>query len=183
MRLSKKKQHIVRDPSGRQPADLRDQTATARSTIRPASGGTPRFPRGTVALCWPAVVGFLRLATNRRVVVNPLSVEKATGIVDTWLRRPDVPSVGPDFRALGHPGQTAASHPGRRESGHGRPHRRLRRRARLHPLLERRRLRTFPGATLAEPDHDFPRSLTRWWGSDRNAPAAGSLRSGASGRR
>ncbi len=45
---------------------------------------------GTVALCWPAVVGFLRLATNRRVVVNPLSVEKATGIVDTWLARPDV---------------------------------------------------------------------------------------------
>ena len=45
---------------------------------------------GTVALCWPAVVGFLRLATNRRVVINPLPVEKATGIVDTWLRRPDV---------------------------------------------------------------------------------------------
>lgn len=45
---------------------------------------------GTVALCWPTVVGFLRLSTNRRVLVNPLSVEKATGIVDSWLSRSDV---------------------------------------------------------------------------------------------
>ena len=34
---------------------------------------------GTVALCWPAVVGFLRLATNRRVVVNPAVGGKGDG--------------------------------------------------------------------------------------------------------
>lgn len=45
---------------------------------------------GEAALCWPSVVGFLRLSTNRRVLVNPLPVAKATQIVDTWLSRPDV---------------------------------------------------------------------------------------------
>ena len=50
---------------------------------------------GEVALGWPALVGFLRLSTNRRVLVNPLPVEKATEIVDTWLSGPDVRIVTP----------------------------------------------------------------------------------------
>ena len=50
---------------------------------------------GDVALCWPAVVGFLRLVTNRRVLINPLFVERATGIVDTWLTRPNVHLLSP----------------------------------------------------------------------------------------
>ena len=116
---------------------------------------------GTVALCWPAVVGFLRLATNRRVVVNPLSVEKATGIVDTWLARPDVHLLVPTSAHWGILARLAASHPGRREPDHRRPPRDLRHRARLHPRLQRRRLRTVPGAALAESDHAFPRPLTR----------------------
>ena len=50
---------------------------------------------GGVALCWPAVVGFVRLTTNRRVLINPLTVQTATGIVDTWLARPDVHLLSP----------------------------------------------------------------------------------------
>ena len=45
---------------------------------------------GEVRLCWPTIVGFLRLSTNRRVLINPLPVDKATNIVDSWLSRPDV---------------------------------------------------------------------------------------------
>lgn len=45
---------------------------------------------GSVALCWPVVVGFLRLATSRRALRNPLSVDEATQLVEGWLARPNV---------------------------------------------------------------------------------------------
>lgn len=44
----------------------------------------------SVALCWPVVVGFLRLATSRRALRNPLSVDEATQLIEGWLVRPNV---------------------------------------------------------------------------------------------
>lgn len=44
----------------------------------------------SVALCWPVVVGFLRLSTSRRALRNPLSVDEATELVESWLVRPNV---------------------------------------------------------------------------------------------
>lgn len=45
---------------------------------------------GDVALCWPVVVGFLRLATSRRALRNPLSVDEATKLIEAWFVRPNV---------------------------------------------------------------------------------------------
>ena len=39
---------------------------------------------GIAAAC---LFGFIRLATNRRVLTDPLSVEDAIGRVERWLRR------------------------------------------------------------------------------------------------
>jgi len=65
---------------------------------------------GEVALGWPALVGFLRLSTNRRVLVNPLPVEKATETVDTWLSRARGRVGGGVLRRRGlHPERIAAS--------------------------------------------------------------------------
>lgn len=43
-----------------------------------------------VGLAGPAVFGFLRIATNPRVLVTPMSIEEATGHVRNWLSRPNV---------------------------------------------------------------------------------------------
>lgn len=54
-----------------------------------------------VALAWVVALGFLRLVTNRTVVVEPLPVEKACDIVGSWLARPQV--------AVLHPGERHAA--------------------------------------------------------------------------
>jgi toxin-antitoxin system PIN domain toxin len=43
-----------------------------------------------VGLCSPAVFGFLRIATNPRVLISPMPVGTATGYVRQWLGRPNV---------------------------------------------------------------------------------------------
>ncbi|HVU51966.1 MAG TPA: type II toxin-antitoxin system VapC family toxin [Polyangia bacterium] len=48
----------------------------------------------------PALFGFVRLATNRRVHEPPLSVEAALGHVDAWLERPHVQVLSPGPRHL-----------------------------------------------------------------------------------
>lgn len=51
-----------------------------------------------VGLCPPSVLGFVRLATNRRVFERPLSIETADARVHAWLARPNVRALtpGPD---------------------------------------------------------------------------------------
>ncbi len=51
-----------------------------------------------VALPWMVLLGFLRLTTNPRVLPRPLSVARASQVVDGWLARPNVvtPEPGPD---------------------------------------------------------------------------------------
>ena len=51
-----------------------------------------------VGLTTPAVFGFVRLATNRRVFDPPLGVEAALSLVEQWLGRPQVRTLLPGAR-------------------------------------------------------------------------------------
>ena len=46
-----------------------------------------------VGLAWPVIRGFLRITTKRSFSSEPLSVDKARGFVDSWLRRSVVTTV------------------------------------------------------------------------------------------
>ena len=43
-----------------------------------------------IGLAWAAVLGFLRITTNRRVVAQPLSVRDVMARLETWLAMPHV---------------------------------------------------------------------------------------------
>ena len=46
-----------------------------------------------IGLCWPVLLGFLRLATNAKVFPKPLGVEQALEHVDAWLAHPNTKIV------------------------------------------------------------------------------------------
>jgi len=48
-----------------------------------------------VAIAWAVALGFVRLATSRRVFARPLSPDQAFGVVDGWLGRPQVRLLDP----------------------------------------------------------------------------------------
>ena len=48
-----------------------------------------------VCLSWSVLSGFLRIATNRRILHRPLSLEEAIGRVQRWLDQPCVRIVQP----------------------------------------------------------------------------------------
>lgn len=56
--------------------------------------------RREVGIAAPALFGFIRIATNRRVFAWPLAVEGALAVVDEWLARPHVHFVQPGPRHL-----------------------------------------------------------------------------------
>jgi toxin-antitoxin system PIN domain toxin len=41
------------------------------------------------------VIGFVRIATNRRVFANPLTMDQAVTVVDGWLQQPNVELIAP----------------------------------------------------------------------------------------
>jgi len=47
-----------------------------------------------------SLFGFIRIATNRRIFVDPLSSESAVGRVEAWLARPNVTFLLPGPRHL-----------------------------------------------------------------------------------
>ena len=53
-----------------------------------------------VGLSAPSVFGFLRIATNRRVLARPMSIDEAIGHVRAWLDRPNVHFLVPGARHL-----------------------------------------------------------------------------------
>jgi uncharacterized protein len=53
-----------------------------------------------VGLASPALFGFVRIATNGRVLESPMPVEKATDNVRQWLGRPNVSHLLPGKRHL-----------------------------------------------------------------------------------
>jgi toxin-antitoxin system PIN domain toxin len=56
--------------------------------------------RTEVGIGAPVLFGFLRLATNRRVLVDPMSVEDALAAVQAWLARRHVRVLHPGPRHL-----------------------------------------------------------------------------------
>jgi toxin-antitoxin system PIN domain toxin len=50
---------------------------------------------GSIALCYPSVLGFIRLVTNRRIFESPLSVGEALEYVESWLAQPNATLVVP----------------------------------------------------------------------------------------
>jgi toxin-antitoxin system PIN domain toxin len=53
-----------------------------------------------VGLPWVVLLGYLRLMTNRSVLVHPLSPEEAIGHVRSWLERPQAQILHPGPRHL-----------------------------------------------------------------------------------
>lgn len=51
-----------------------------------------------VCLCWAAVLGFIRISTNRRIYEQPLTVPEAVSVVRSWLAQPCVRLVHPTER-------------------------------------------------------------------------------------
>ena len=52
----------------------------------------------TVGLCFPSVLGFIRLTTNRRMFESPLSADDALDRVQSWLDQPNVMLLAPTAR-------------------------------------------------------------------------------------
>ena len=50
---------------------------------------------GEIGLAWAAILGFLRLTTNRTVFVGPLPIHEATRIVRSWLAMDTTRLVAP----------------------------------------------------------------------------------------
>jgi toxin-antitoxin system PIN domain toxin len=51
-----------------------------------------------VGLCYPSVLGFIRLATNRQVFTSPLGVDDALQIVTSWIEQPNTTVLVPTPR-------------------------------------------------------------------------------------
>ena len=51
-------------------------------------------PEG-IGLAWAALLGFIRLTTNRRIVSRPLPVRDAMGTIENWLDLPHVQLAQP----------------------------------------------------------------------------------------
>jgi hypothetical protein len=48
-----------------------------------------------VGLAWVGMLGFLRIATNRKIVATPMRVDEAVGCVRSWLDNPRVTILSP----------------------------------------------------------------------------------------
>ncbi len=59
------------------------------------------FVQGPLALAWPVLSGFLRLATRSGIFPRPLAVGKALGIVQVWLQHPSAIVVHPGADHVG----------------------------------------------------------------------------------
>lgn len=53
-----------------------------------------------VGLAAPAIFGFIRIATNPRVMSPPMSIDTALEYVDNWLQQPNVHHLVPGPRHL-----------------------------------------------------------------------------------
>jgi len=64
---------------------------------RPAMAWWDRQLSGTapVCLCWPVIMAFVRVSTNRRALARPLTIEMAIERVGAWLAQPVVRVLSP----------------------------------------------------------------------------------------
>lgn len=58
------------------------QNNTARTALLDA------YQKGPVALCWPALLGFLRLSTRAGILPRPLAIEPALDVMRVWRDHP-----------------------------------------------------------------------------------------------
>lgn len=65
----------------------------ARGWLEDALGGS-----APVAFCWPTILAFLRITTNPRAVVHPLTLAQARDTVECWLEAPIATLVHPTDR-------------------------------------------------------------------------------------
>lgn len=56
---------------------------------------TSAYQKGPVAMCWPALLGFLRLATRPGILPRPLTVEQGLGVMRAWLEQPGTVLIQP----------------------------------------------------------------------------------------
>jgi Predicted nucleic acid-binding protein, contains PIN domain len=56
--------------------------------------------RTQVGLVSPVLFGFIRLGTHHRILDRPMPVDRALGLVEKWLRRPNVQLLLPGPRHL-----------------------------------------------------------------------------------
>lgn len=54
----------------------------------------------SVGLTWVVCLGFLRLMTNRKILVKPLETEEALSHIQSWVARPQVQMLQPGPRHL-----------------------------------------------------------------------------------
>lgn len=64
--------------------------AAAKEWLEGTLSGSER-----VALPWPVILGFLRIATNGRIQPQPLTPDDALGVVDSWLSLSTVVALHP----------------------------------------------------------------------------------------
>ncbi|MEO8504483.1 MAG: type II toxin-antitoxin system VapC family toxin [Acidobacteriota bacterium] len=64
--------------------------AAARKWLEDTLSGSER-----VGFAWVVLLAFLRITTHPSIVRRPLSVERALGYVDGWLRQPFAEPVAP----------------------------------------------------------------------------------------
>jgi uncharacterized protein len=65
------------------------QNAMAQAALKDA------YAKGPVALCWPALLGFLRLSTRAGILPRPLHVQEALEVMRVWLAHPGSVQVQP----------------------------------------------------------------------------------------
>lgn len=53
---------------------------------------------GTVGFAWTTLLGFIRIATSRSILPNPLTSDQAFDVADTWLAAPAAVIVEPTVR-------------------------------------------------------------------------------------
>jgi toxin-antitoxin system PIN domain toxin len=76
----------------------------AVDTTSPLHAGTRRWwddvlsSSETVGLCYPSVLGFVRLTTHRSVFESPLDIDAGLAMVQNWLAEPNVTLLAPTAR-------------------------------------------------------------------------------------
>ena len=56
---------------------------------------------GGIAFSWPALLGFLRLSTRHGIFAQPLALDVALDLVQTWLNHPAAGMIAPTERHAG----------------------------------------------------------------------------------
>jgi toxin-antitoxin system PIN domain toxin len=51
-----------------------------------------------ICLCWPVLTAFIRISTNARIYLQPLTTDQAVMQVQSWLTRPCVRILSPTER-------------------------------------------------------------------------------------